>query len=127
MKHLFALLLLATACSGAQRTSAVAGLIDCSKADRGALLGLAVEIGASLLREAATDQDVLWKAIGLKAAAKGAAIGGCVLAQLVKASEAKQPGVAEQALLARPEPGREVLEALRKQWGGVTWSVERAP
>lgn len=123
MKLLLSLLLL-TACSGAQRTAALDGVIDCGKADRGALLGLAVEIGASLLREAATDQDVLWEAIGLKTAAKGATIGGCVLAQLVKESEPK-PGVAEQALLARPEPGREVLEQLRKQWGGVTWSVER--
>lgn len=125
MKLLSVVLLTALACSGSQRTAALNGVIDCGKADRGALLGLAVEIGASLLREATTDQDVLWKAIGLKAAAKGATIGGCVLAQLVKASEAKQPGVAEQALLARPEPGREVLEQLRKQWGGVTWSVER--
>lgn len=124
MKLLSVVLLTALACSGSQRTAALNGVIDCGKADRGALLGLAVEIGASLLREATTDQDVLWKAIGLKAAAKGATIGGCVLAQLVKESEPK-PGVAEQALMARPAPGREVLEQLRAQWGGVTWSVER--
>lgn len=124
MKLLFALILLATGCSGTQRTAAVKGVIDCGKANKGELLGLAVEIGASLLREAATDQDVLWKAIGLKAAAKGATIGGCVLAQLVKESEPK-PGVAEQALMAAPAPGRATLEALRQQWGGVTWSVEQ--
>lgn len=113
-----------TGCSKQQRTAALAGVIDCGKADKGALLGLAVEIGASLLREASTDQDVLWKAIGLKAAGKGATIGGCVLARLVKESEQTKPGVAEQALMATAHPGRTELERLRADWGGVRWSVE---
>lgn len=122
MKHLLWIVFM-IGCSSSQRTEVVEGLIDCSKADSGALLGLAVEIAGSLLREVTTDQDVLWKAIGAKAAARGAVIGGCVLAQLVKKSEPK-PGVAEQALLASRDPARETLEELRAKWGGVRWSVE---
>lgn len=128
LKVLFALLLLSTACGGSQRADAIVGnLVNCAKVDRGELIGLLTEIGVAAVRDATTSQEVNWKALGLKAAAKGVALGGCAFAQFVRGFVAKEtPAVADGAVArAVPEPALVELEALRAQWGGVTWSVER--
>lgn len=125
MKHL-CVLLLAFGCATSQHPGIVGNLVDCGKADRGALLGLVTELGVAAVRDVSTDQAVNWKALGLKAAAKGVLLGGCAFAQFVRGFvQPQQPGVAVQALAVEADPAIVELEALRAQWGGVTWSVER--
>lgn len=126
MKHL-CVLLLAFGCATSQHPGIVGNLVDCGKANKGELLGLVTELGVAAVRDVSTDQVVNWKALGLKAAAKGVLLGGCAFAQFVRGYiQAETPAIADGAVARMaPDPAIVELEALRAQWGGVTWSVER--
>lgn len=121
------LCVLLLACSTSQHPGIVGNLVDCGKADRGQLLGLLTELGVAAVRDVSTSEAVNWKALGLKAAAKGVTVGGCAFAQFVRGYvKAETPPIADGAVaLMAPDPAIVELEALRAQWGGVTWSVER--
>lgn len=130
LKVLCVLLLTALACSGPQRTAARSGFVDCGKANKGELLGVAIELAATLWRALTTgaDQKTALKAVGLKAAGKGLVVGGCAGAQFFRGLiEESAPATADGAVArsVSASAAAEALEDLRAQWGGVTWSVER--
>lgn len=124
-------MLFVTRCHRLFRSEAPPGIagniVDCAKADRGGLLGLLTEIGVAAVRDVSTSEAVNWKALGLKAAVKGVTVGGCAFAQFVRGYiQAETPAIADGAVARMaPAPAIVELEALRAQWGGVTWSVER--
>lgn len=101
--------------------AATTALIDCAKADRGAIEGFLVELGVALYREVGTDQEVAWTPIEDKAVARGATIGGCAIARFVRELHRDQP--AARGLIAAPDPAAAALERVRARLGGVEWQL----
>lgn len=130
MKLLSVVLLTALACSGSKPPLEAVkdAVIDCSKVQRGPLLGAVVEIGLMFYHAvtAGSRDPIDADRIEALAVQRGADVGGCALAAFVKglAQPAKE-GVAVSALMAAPDPATTALERLRARLGGVTWSVER--
>lgn len=132
LKVLCVLLLLTASCSGSKPPLEVAkdAVIDCSKVQRGVLLGAVVEIGLMFYHAvtAGSSDPIDADRIEALALQRGADVGGCALAQFVKGlAQPAKDGVAVSALMAAPDPATVALERLRARLGGVTWSVEHAP
>lgn len=101
--------------------AAKTALIDCAKADQGAILGFLTALGVALYREVGTDQEVSWTPIEDKAVARGATIGGCALARFV--AELHRDTPAARGLVAAPDPAADALERVRARLGGVEWRL----
>lgn len=118
-------------CSHAQRVELVNDFVACGKVNKGELLGVAVELGATLWRALSigADQKAALKAVGLKAAGKGLVVGGCAGAQFLLSLIREDAAPAVDGAVARSySPAAEALEELRAQFGGkVHWSTETEP
>lgn len=107
--------------------AATTAVIDCTKADAGAIGAVVASLAAQAVVSALGAGAIDWSAIESAAWAQGKAVGGCALAETVAAlGREPAPASDKQTLLPPPDPaaeGRAALERFRVRAGGVQWTT----
>jgi hypothetical protein len=113
-------LALSCATTKAAPKAAEHAVIDCGKANAGAVLAAVAEYGAAAIAAGHVD----WAAVELEAKAQGATVGGCALTAFLAALSKRPTTIARALTVAELDlvgAGQATLERLRADWGGVSW------